>query len=118
MPEYKILIDEYLKETKAVNGSANTHAEEQTENVEVPFTKDGDITKVKCTINGLPLYFVFDTGAADVTMSTGEIVVLAHLAGQFFQFGVGHGLTAAVGDQHPDQSHGTAQQGGDDCVIR
>ena len=72
MPEYKILIDEYLKETKAVNGSANTHAEEQTENVEVPFTKDGDITKVKCTINGLPLYFVFDTGAADVTMSIVE----------------------------------------------
>lgn len=43
-----------------------------TETVEVPFMKEGGVTKVKCTINGLPLHFVFDTGAADVTMSMVE----------------------------------------------
>lgn len=42
------------------------------ETVEVPFTKEGGVTKVKCTINGLPLHFVFDTGASDVTMSMVE----------------------------------------------
>lgn len=42
------------------------------ETVEIPFTKEGGVTKVKCTINGLPLHFVFDTGAADVTMSLVE----------------------------------------------
>ncbi len=46
--------------------------EYQTEIVEVPFTKEGGVTKVKCTINDLPLHFVFDTGAADVTMSMVE----------------------------------------------
>ena len=41
-------------------------------NAEVPFTKEGGVTRVKCTINELPLYFVFDTGASDVTMSMVE----------------------------------------------
>ena len=39
---------------------------------EVPFTREQGVTKVKCDINGLPLYFVFDTGAADVTISQVE----------------------------------------------
>lgn len=42
------------------------------EPVFVPFTKDSGVTKVKCEINGLPLHFVFDTGASDVTMSEVE----------------------------------------------
>lgn len=42
------------------------------ETVEIPFTKENGITKVKCVINELPLHFVFDTGAADVTMSMVE----------------------------------------------
>ena len=40
--------------------------------VEVPFTSEGKLCKVKCTINGLPLHFIFDTGASDVSMSTVE----------------------------------------------
>lgn len=40
--------------------------------VEVPFTAAGGVTKVDCTINGLPLNFVFDTGASDVTISQTE----------------------------------------------
>ena len=39
---------------------------------EVPFTKEGGVCKVKCNINGLPLHFVFDTGASDVTLSMVE----------------------------------------------
>ena len=38
----------------------------------MPFTKESGVTKVKCSINGLPLHFVFDTGAADVTLSMVE----------------------------------------------
>ncbi len=40
--------------------------------VEVPFSRAGGVTKVKCEINGLPLHFIFDTGAADVTISAVE----------------------------------------------
>lgn len=54
---------------KPVNSEANDHSYEK---VVIPFTKEAGVTKVKCTINGLPLYFVFDTGAADVTMSMVE----------------------------------------------
>lgn len=39
---------------------------------EVPFTKESGVCKVKCDINGLPLHFVFDTGASDVTISMVE----------------------------------------------
>ena len=39
---------------------------------EVPFTKEDGVCKVKCHINGLPLHFVFDTGASDVTLSMVE----------------------------------------------
>ena len=40
--------------------------------VEVPFTSANGVTKVDCTINGLPLNFIFDTGASDVTISQTE----------------------------------------------
>ena len=41
----------------------------------------------------------------------GPLEQLLNLAGQFFQFGVGHGLTAAVGDQHADQGHRACNDG-------
>lgn len=40
--------------------------------VEIPFTAAGGVTKVDCTINELPLSFIFDTGASDVTISQVE----------------------------------------------
>ena len=40
--------------------------------VEVPFTAVNGVTKVDCSINGLPLNFVFDTGASDVSLSQVE----------------------------------------------
>ena len=39
---------------------------------EVSFTKEGNVCKVKCSINGLPLHFIFDTGASDVSISSVE----------------------------------------------
>lgn len=39
---------------------------------EVPFIRENGVCKVKCSINDLPLSFVFDTGAADVTISNVE----------------------------------------------
>lgn len=48
----------------------NTACEERI--VEIPFTKTGGVTKVDCTINNLPLNFIFDTGASDVTISQVE----------------------------------------------
>ena len=38
----------------------------------IPFEKEGGVFKVPCRVNGLPLHFVFDTGASDVTISTVE----------------------------------------------
>ncbi|MDE7414635.1 MAG: tetratricopeptide repeat protein [Muribaculaceae bacterium] len=72
MPEFQNM----LKEAKeALENLRNSSEEDQetidyiTETVEVPFTKESGVTKVKCVINELPLHFVFDTGAAEVTMS-------------------------------------------------
>lgn len=39
---------------------------------EIPFKKQGGVNQVQCTINGLQLYFVFDTGASDVSISNVE----------------------------------------------
>lgn len=39
---------------------------------EIPFSRVGGVCQVKCSINDLPLYFVFDTGASDVTISSVE----------------------------------------------
>ena len=73
MPEYKELLEKYSAQEIADEiKSQDDLVEYQTEIVEVPFTKEGGVTKVKCNINGLPLHFVFDTGAADVTMSMVE----------------------------------------------
>lgn len=40
--------------------------------VEIPFTRTGGVTKVQCEINGLPLTFIFDTGASTVSISSLE----------------------------------------------
>lgn len=50
----------------------SVEAVEAADTVAIPFTKENGVTKVQCSINGLPLYFVFDTGASDVTISMVE----------------------------------------------
>ncbi|MCM1141436.1 MAG: retroviral-like aspartic protease family protein [Muribaculum sp.] len=76
--EYKRLIEKYQKiqeqENEPIDNdkSAALSYSKIEEIIEIPFTKDRGVTKVKCTINELPLHFVFDTGASDVTMSMVE----------------------------------------------
>ena len=69
------LIDRYEALAKAeatVSAEADDATAYSTEVMEVPYTKEGGVMKVKCTVNGLPLHFVFDTGASDLSMSTVE----------------------------------------------
>uniref|UniRef100_UPI003A8D00D3 retroviral-like aspartic protease family protein n=1 Tax=Prevotella pectinovora TaxID=1602169 RepID=UPI003A8D00D3 len=68
------LIEEYKAKrlTKSQLGNEVGLEEYDEKVVEVPFTKDAGICKVKCTINGLPLHSYFDTGATDVTISNVE----------------------------------------------
>lgn len=73
IPEFKSLLDKYEKEARSKFSTANeelTPGEEIT--TEVPFTKENGICNVKCKINDLPLYFVFDTGASTVSLSMVE----------------------------------------------
>lgn len=53
-----------------VHPDVSNNGEER--NVEIPFTKENGVCKVRCQINGLPLYFIFDTGASDVSISSVE----------------------------------------------
>lgn len=67
--EFKELIDKYKNEIK--NKSQIEIAYKQ-KNIEIPFIKDGNVLSVKCKINNLPLYFIFDTGATDISLSDVE----------------------------------------------
>ena len=71
--EYQNLIKRFQNEQPS--SSLNTSSGQAASNLitsEVPFTKENGVCKVKCQINGLPLHFVFDTGASDVTLSLVE----------------------------------------------
>lgn len=73
LPKYEELIRHYksIFETEIEDKMQATSVyEEQT--VEIPFNKEAGVCKVKCAINNLPLYFVFDTGASDVSLSSVE----------------------------------------------
>ena len=70
--EYKQLIEKYQLLQEQENPQVNAQESTDIKVGEVPFVKDGGICKVKCQINGLPLHFVFDTGASDVSISQVE----------------------------------------------
>lgn len=73
LPEFKELIDKYkIIFESEIEKSTIDEATYEERVVEVPFTKEGGVCKVKCSINKLPLYFVFDTGASDVSISSVE----------------------------------------------
>ena len=77
MQQYKDLVEQYkalLEKELSDNGSQGAKNDGNTEKTvsEVPFTKEGGVCKVKCQVNGLPLHFVFDTGASDVSISLVE----------------------------------------------
>lgn len=67
MQEFEKKYEESLAEDAAANDTVSTG-----EIVEIPFSKESGVCKVNCAINGLPLYFIFDTGASDVSLSQVE----------------------------------------------
>ncbi len=74
---YKALIEEYKTRAIAegylgIKTESSEDGDSKTVIDEIPFTHEGGVTKVKCKINDLPLYFVFDTGAAEVSISSLE----------------------------------------------
>ena len=73
MLEFKALIEKYESETKSkFSQSSDEKTGSEKITTEVPFTKENGICNVKCKINDLPLYFVFDTGASTVSLSMVE----------------------------------------------
>lgn len=71
--EFKELIEHYKKQFESeMEGKTQDFSMYEEKTVEIPFTKEDGVCKVKCAINNLPLYFVFDTGASDVSLSSVE----------------------------------------------
>lgn len=75
--EYKALINKYKsikakKIDKQDSSALESNSRKDMAITEIPFVKEDGVCKVKCSINGLPLHFVFDTGASDVTISNVE----------------------------------------------
>lgn len=68
---FKTLIEEFRKEPEFSTDSDSTFPQ-VSERVEIPFTPDWGCASVKCTINELPLNFIFDTGASIVSLSQVE----------------------------------------------
>lgn len=73
---YKALIQEYEKkyeeELKEKRGGDAVPVKREEVTSEIPFTAEGGNCYVKCQINDLPMRFVFDTGASDVSISMVE----------------------------------------------
>lgn len=77
--EFKVLLKEFEEKHQqeiAADADGDDSAYELKVE-EIPFTKEGGVCKVKCAINGLPLHFIFDTGAADVSISSVEATFMA-----------------------------------------
>ena len=70
--EFKVMIEKYKGQRNPTKPAADSSQIKGNEVSEIPFDKENGICKVKCKINGLPLHFVFDTGASDVTLSMVE----------------------------------------------
>ena len=66
------LLEKYFPQEVKAESTLEALVEYTERVVEVPFTRQGGVTQVKCSVNGLPLHFIFDTGAADVTISRVE----------------------------------------------
>ena len=78
-PEFKALIAKYEERLqKKLESMKDDEDADQYEEVtcEVPYTKKGGITQVKCEVNGLPLHFIFDTGASTISISSIEALFM------------------------------------------
>ena len=75
LPEFEEIMVKYEPKEEAQDISANTQVSVDSTlsgRIEVPFTPDGGCASVKCSINDLPLTFIFDTGASIVSLSQTE----------------------------------------------
>lgn len=68
--EFKRLIKKYKTQSHLPEQASKINREGST--LEIPFVKENGVYRVQCEINGLPLHFVLDTGASDVTLSLTE----------------------------------------------
>lgn len=78
-PEFNALITKYEERLqKKLESMKDNEDADQYEEVtcEVPYTKKGGITQVKCEVNGLPLHFIFDTGASTISISSIEALFM------------------------------------------
>lgn len=76
-PEYKALLAKYKSARRSVHSEQSAiSSQKELVVTKIPFTKEDGVCKVKCQINGLPLHFVFDTGASDVTISMVEAMFM------------------------------------------
>lgn len=72
--EFKSLMDKYktvedIKKIIETDDVENKVGDSTIEQVEIPFTPDSGCYLVKCSVNELPLSFIFDTGASVVSLS-------------------------------------------------
>lgn len=75
LPEFEEIISEFEKDSQQIKQMRDSDPEEviiSNETIEIPFTPDGGCASVKCSINELPLSFIFDTGASIVSISQTE----------------------------------------------
>lgn len=73
LPAFEALLKEYeQKHEQKLSAENMVFYDYDEKETEIPFAKEGGVCKVKCTINELPLYFIFDTGASDVSLSSVE----------------------------------------------
>ena len=100
--EFRKLIEEYQGKQNQENQS-NSVQEFVEEIVKIPFTKDGGVYKVKCTINDLPLHFIFDTGATSVSLSMVEANFM--MKNEYLK------PTDVVGSQHFVDANGNVSEG-------
>ena len=70
-PEFEEIMSQYeTQENSNQKSDNNVDASEiPCTPIEIPFTPDGGCALVKCSINELPLSFIFDTGASIVSLS-------------------------------------------------
>lgn len=72
-PDFIALINEYKDKTITVIGDGNDLQDEISVITEIEINKMySSVYEVACSINGLPLKFIFDTGASSVTISSVE----------------------------------------------
>lgn len=71
-PEFQSLAEKYAGINTEVSLENDPSVTVSTKVTEIPFTRANGVLKVKCTINELPLQFIFDTGASSVSISSLE----------------------------------------------